>query len=541
MKLLHEVLPQKLRGGYYTPPEVVQYCLRQVRKNCRQWPQTWLEPSSGDGAFLRGLGSVLPRRDLARFHIDAIELIDQEAAKCEAVLDQYGLCGDVVRGSFFPWASENGSEYDAVVGNPPYVRYQFLDADDQALAEAMLSSLGVRPRGVSNLWIPFAILALAKLRIGGCFSLVLPSELLCTSSGGEFRSFLIERFDRLEIDLFPRGTFRDVLQDIVVVSGRRARATSQARTVRFAEHEGNSQTQWDHEIPAGQNSWLSYLLTAKEHAVLQEAKALQGVYALGDLARLEVAIVTGANDFFTVSQSTLDEYDLHAWALPLLARTSDAPGVVFTPEDHAVARDRGNRCWLLDFAASRPTPNGHGRVSEYLAAGEAEGLPLRYKCRIREPWYRVPHIKSGSLMMTKRAHHYHRLLLNEAGVYTTDTVYRGAMRPLFAGREGDLVAAFQNTLTLLTSETEGRTYGGGVLELVPSEVARLSVPLAKTGKLLRRVDAMSRSVNGQRDASHRVMRATDEFLCEALPGYRELLPILDGARERLRTKRQTLG
>jgi hypothetical protein len=31
-------------------------------------------------------------------------------------------------------------------------------------------------------------------------------------------------------------------------------------------------------------------------------------------------------------------------------------------------------------------------------------------------------------------------------------------------------------LTLLTAEIEGRSFGGGVLELVPSEISRLSVP-----------------------------------------------------------------
>ena len=34
-----------------------------------------------------------------------------------------------------------------------------------------------------------------------------------------------------------------------------------------------------------------------------------------------------------------------------------------------------------------------------------------------------------------------------------------------------------NPLTALSAELEGRTYGGGVLELVPSEIERLLVPV----------------------------------------------------------------
>lgn len=540
MKLYDEVHPDKLRGGFYTEPHVVEFCLQQVKKLHEGWPERWLEPSAGDGAFIRGIGTVLPATARRRLRLQAIELIGDEAAKCEAEARRAGIEAEVTNESFFEWASRDASQFDAVVGNPPYVRYQFVSESDRLLAERLVSELGITLRGVSNLWIPFALLSLSRLREGGCFSLVLPSELFCTSSGGQFRSYLLQYFTALEIDLFPRGTFPDILQDVVVVSGRRAVRPADARPVRLTEHTRTARVAWGHRVEANGESWLRYLLSEREYSAFVEAKAIRGFHSLGNIARLEVAIVTGANTFFTVPDTTVTEYGLRQWAIPLLARTSDAPGVVFTQADHEAARRRGSRTWLLDFSADRPKPNGHGRVSEYLALGVSQGLPDRYKCRIREPWYRVPHIKRGALMMTKRAHHYHRLLLNTAGAYTTDTIYRGEMRPLFEGRERDLVAAFQNTLTLLSSEVEGRTYGGGVLELVPSEVARLAVPLADTGDLLARVDALSRGVNGQKDPTHAVMQVADDFLCREVPGYSQVLPLLDSARRRLQAKRHDL-
>jgi adenine-specific DNA-methyltransferase len=39
-----------------------------------------------------------------------------------------------------------------------------------------------------------------------------------------------------------------------------------------------------------------------------------------------------------------------------------------------------------------------------------------------------------------------------------------------------LIFSFYNTLTLLMSEIEGRYYGGGVLELIPSEFKKLPIP-----------------------------------------------------------------
>ena len=538
MKLIHEVESDKLRGGYYTADALVDWCLDRVARLTR--PATslrWLEPSAGDGAFVRGLERLRSRCDLQDARVNAIELIDTEAAECRRALRSSGLRGKVVNASFFGWAQHQQPCFDALVGNPPYVRYQFVDPEDRRLAEELTERLGIELRGVSNLWIPFALVSMALLRPGGAFALVLPTELFCTVSGGQFRSMVVRDFASLRVDMFPRDTFPHILQDVVVVSGVRAKREASRRPVIFCEHRRSGDVEWKHSVEVSPESWQRYLLTEEEVSVFQEVCRLRGVHLLGEIARIEVSIVTGANPFFTVDDATLSEFGLEPWARPLLARTSDAPGIIFKRRDHTQARRRGSRVWLLDFSADRPEPNGQGRVREYLAMGEEQGLHERYKCRIRSPWYRVPQIKSGRLMMTKRAHQYHRLLMNKAGVFTTDTVYRGEMLGLFSHREKDLVSGFQNTLTLLSSEIEGRTYGGGVLELVPSEIARLHVPLVSMAGSLSELDALSRSSGGQRDKTESVVAMTDVALGEQVEGYVELLPTLRGARARLIRRR----
>lgn len=75
--------------------------------------------------------------------------------------------------------------------------------------------------------------------------------------------------------------------------------------------------------------------------------------------------------------------------------------------------------------------------------------------------------------MLKRAHDAPRLIRNKLGAYTTDTAYRISTVKIPADR---LVYCFMNPLTALSAELEGRHYGGGVLELVPSEIERMLVP-----------------------------------------------------------------
>ena len=537
MKLRYETSARKLRGGYYTADPLVDWCLDRVAGLAQSPPQRWLEPAAGDGAFIRGLARLQTRLQLDNGELDAIELDPAEAATCEHTLRQSGLRGRVVNDTFFAWASSQRSCFDAVVGNPPYVRYQFVSREDRQLAEELTARLGLELRGVSNLWIPFALVSLSLLRPGGAFALVLPSELFCTVSGGQFRAAAARDFASLQVDLFPRQTFPGILQDVVVVSGVRSRRRAATRSIEFCEHRGSRALRWRHRVPVSPESWRRYLLTPSEVRAFHDASRLPDMHRLGGVALMEVSVVTGANPFFTVDDATVAEFALQPWSRPLLARSADAPGIVFDPADHDEARKQGRRAWLLDFSAEHPEPNGHGRVREYLARGEAQGLHERYKCRIRSPWYRVPHIRSGRLMMPKRAHRHHRLLLNRASVFTTDTVYRGDMFPLFADREGDLIAGFQNTLTLLSAEIEGRTYGGGVLELVPSEIARLQVPLAPTAHLLAEIDAASRENGGQRGDGSAVVELTDEMLAARIPNYAAMLPALRSARTRLLQRR----
>jgi len=465
----------------------------------------------------------------------AVERNHDEAAKCALLMKQSRIAGRVLSTCFFEWGERHFDSFDAVVGNPPFVRYQFVEDRQRELFERQVAQLGIELEGVSNLWIPFALLSLSRLRVGGAFALVLPGEFVCTVSAGAFRAFLVRTFGSLQVDLFPRDTFPELLQDVVVLSGQRARCEAPSRRVSFCEHQPGFETRWKHAVPDSVESWTRYFLTEEEVAAFQAARELPGIHSLGDVARIEVSIVTGANGFFTIDDATRRMHDLDAWARPLLARTSDCPGIVFRRGDHGVARREGSRAWLLDFSIDRPAPV-NGAVA-YLAEGEASGLPSRYKCRIRDPWYRVPHIRSGSLMMTKRAHLHHRLLINEAGVLTTDTIYRGEMLPTFASRALDLAAGFQNSLTLLSTELEGRTYGGGVLELVPSEIARLQVPIADMRGELHALDRKSRAAGGQRDEAEVVRRAVDECLRRQLPGFADLLPILEGARSRLLERR----
>lgn len=541
MRTLLEVSTEKLRGGFYTPPPLVQVCLDRIA-DLAPAPRrlTVLEPSAGDGAFIRGL-----ERHTLCDRIEsllALEVDPTAAAACRTEALDAPFDANVMLASALRWGSSTADLFDVVVGNPPFVRYQFIPSADLTSIELLGDRLGVPFNGVSNLWIPVLLGALDRLRPDGVMAVVVPAELFTGVSAGAARRWLLAHFDNLRVDLFEPGSFPSVLQEVIVISGQRApaRIDSQHTTLRFVEHQASSPPScWDCPVQVSTENWTRLLLNPRQLAALATATRLPDIRSLRSYARLEVSIVTGANDYFSVASAELAEFKLTRWARPLLPRMRHARGVVFTHHDYEAAIEAGAKTWLLDFDESKPDPNRYVGAARYLAQGEAQNLHRRYKTSIRAPWYRVPSIWSGSLMLSKRSHAYPKLVLNEAGVVTTDTIYRGAMLPDYKGRDHDLVAAFHNSLTLLTAELEGRSFGGGVLELVPSEIGRLSVPLPTgLGASVCRLDQIARHCGSSTSDQNTLVDETDQLMVVHVHGMTaDLLDLLREARLALQARR----
>lgn len=530
MKTHTEVTPEKLRGGFYTPAPLVTACLERVRERLPEGELRFLEPSAGDGAFVRALGSPEWHRRVAE--VTAIEPFEIEAEKCRRALAEARLRGAVMTASAISWAVESRDVCDAAVGNPPFVRYQFIPASDRTAILDLGAKLGIKFGGVSNLWIPVLLSALGHLRPGGAFAFVIPTESLTGCSAAVVRQWLVDACEEISFDLFAPGSFPDVLQEVAILSGRRSGdQESTTLPVRVVDHRGNGTREWSYDV-SDPGVWTRYLLDPAHLEALEEACRLPLARRLGELVAFEVSIVTGANDFFSVDDATLAAFDLQSWARPLLPRTRYAPGLLFTAADREASRIAGAKVWLLDFAADRADPVSSPGAARYLSGGEEGELHKRYKCRIRAPWYRVPGIVRGELLLSKRSHLWPRVVVNAAQAFTTDTIYRGRM--VTTDRKAhDVAAAFHNSLTLLTAELEGRSFGGGVLELVPSEIGRLTtlVP-AGAASMLPRLDAIARTADPDD-----LLEATDEYLVAAGSLPADLVPLLREARSLLAERR----
>ncbi|MGQ0816291.1 MAG: N-6 DNA methylase [Gemmatimonadota bacterium] len=475
---------EKLRGGYYTDSALTEYLLRWVRAS---EPESLLEPSCGDGAFFRSLINQVPIRSLT--HILGCELDCDEANKAAQVVQQIrGVNAEIRTGDFLTWVIQRLNtppDFDAIVGNPPFIRYQYLDSAQQERAELLIRRLGLRFTKHTNSWVPFVVGALNRLRPGGRLGMVVPAELLHVLHADSARKYLLDQCSRILV-LDPEELwFENTLQGVVLLLAEKRASSdrvslSQLSITRIRGRQFLTGDPEDHfsqaEYVAGEelpSKWTFALLSSRERRILEFVRSAEGVRPFSEAASVQVGIVTGANSFFLVPDDVVDSFNLGNYAHPMFGRSDHVAGVIYDSLSHEENRRRGVPTNFLWFDGVTRDQLGDG-AARYIALGEAQGLHERFKCRIRSPWYSVPSVFSTSIGMLKRSHDYPRLVLNSARAYTTDTAYRIEPRNIDARQ---LVYSFVNSVTALTAELEGRHYGGGVLELVPSEINRLLLPL----------------------------------------------------------------
>lgn len=485
-----ELDPDKLRGGYYTSDSLAHWLCAWAIRDAND---TILEPSCGDGAFLlaatdrlAALGAKGPTR---ANHLIGVEILSDEADKARQRLKgQLGhRAADVVETSdFFAWWTRpNRPSFDAVVGNPPFIRYQSFPEPHRSRAMDIMVGQGLSPNRLTNIWVPFVVAAAASLKAGGRMALVLPAELLQVSYAAQLRSFLTDRFGKIDLIACNELFFEKAEQEVLLLLADDARkAPSENNPCKVTLTESDSVAHIVQRKPStvlkgaspktichDSEKWLKYFLSAEEISFMRELRASGIATPLSTYASVNVGVVTGKNQFFVLRQSEIEERGLQNHTMPLVSRSAHLHGAKIGKRDWKNLSAQDQRVHMLHLApinGSKPK----GALDSYIRLGEEEEVHKGYKCSIRNPWYAVPSVWVPDAFLFRQIYDFPRVVLNTAEATSTDTIHR--MRCKQNPR-----AVIANTYTYLTAasaEIEGRSYGGGVLELEPTEAEKLLMP-----------------------------------------------------------------
>lgn len=540
----------KLRGGYYTPPELAGWLCNWA---IRDGSNTVFEPSCGDGIFLRAAGRRLielgTSRSKAGRLLQGVELHGGEAARArELFLESFKTKTppNVETADLFQWLLRNpDARFDVVVGNPPFVRYQNFPEPSRSLAMAMMERQGLRPNKLTNTWVPFVVAATMSIRPGGRLAMIVPAELLQVSYAGQLRMFLVDQFRRIEIVACNEMFFDGAEQEVVLLLAEEKLETiSSENRCLINLTEFSSVAELLRSSPAAEpeapkfvkhdaEKWLKYFLTAREINFMRKLRLSPNITTLKAHAEIDVGVVTGKNDFFVLSKEQTTANGLQHYERPLVGRSAQLEGAIFSGNDFKRLSRENSRIFLFYVP---PETNGSltAGARRYIAQGELEMVHKGYKCSIREPWFTVPSVWKPDCFLFRQIYDFPRAVLNLSNATSTDTIHRMRCK----ADAGEVAASLYTHLTAASAEIEGRSYGGGVLELEPTEAERLLVPKELGGGLsIEEIDAKIRAGDLED-----VLEENDRLILKDRLGLTDSeCQLLKGIWNKMRTRRRSRG
>jgi len=534
MQLIKNASKEKLRGGFYTPEAIASFILKWSFNGNKNFDI--LEPSCGDGVFLEEI-----QKGKYKYNsVTGVEFDEIEAEKSEKIgLDK----SNIINADFHDFCINTKQKFDLIIGNPPYIRYQYFDKKQQKYASEIFNKANLKYSKLTNAWVSFVVGSSLLLKETGKIGFVLPAEILQVSYAQPLREFLAHFYNKINIVSFEKLVFPNIQQEVVLLLCEKNNTNT--HLIEHLELKNAKELQKldvsklkspKKKIDFKSNKWTFYFLEQNEIDFLEKLQSEKRIPKFGEYAKVEVGITTGANPFFTVPLSTVQSYNLQKYAKPLVGRSVQVPSAIFTKKDWKRNREIEARTHLLTFPKIENL-NGSIGARDYISWGEEMEINKGYKCRIREEWQIIPSLRISEALFIRRNNKYPKLIINEAKAYTTDTMHRVSIKNTTKIKA--LTASYYNSLSFAFAEICGRSHGGGVLELMPNEVERILLPYNENNEeLLPIIDKMIRE---KKDITELLKITNEKILKENYGLTNSEIELANGIWEKLSKRRLNRG
>jgi tRNA1(Val) A37 N6-methylase TrmN6 len=479
------LLARKTRGAFFTPPAIAQFLADwAIAKNAAA---RVLDPTCGDGVFLLAAGERLralgANRTAIREQLAGVDVHAPSLDQARSYMREDKLDATLVESDFFNVLSpaQLGAQVgwqDAVIGNPPFVRYQQYGIEARRRAAGAALAQGVRLNGLASSWAPLLVHAAGFLKPEGRLAMVVPAELLTVSYAEPIRRWLRHRFRTVSLVLFDELQFDAEEQVVLLV----AQGTGSCDAFTLYEVRDAEELAEQHIFDASSaalrddGKWTDLILPTEARQLFRQVAA-DRFARLDGYGTPELGTVTGANDYFALSEVTRRKWKLDERLFKPISPpgTKHLKGLSFTRAQWEELKLAGQRVWLLyPDAKSRSSA-----LKDYIKLGENQGVHDAYKCTVRTPWWRPPVVPAPDLFFTYMSHRYPRLIANTSGATILNSMHGVRLKkdvPKLVRDALPLLAL--NSVTMLGAEVLGRSYGGGILKMEPREAAGLPIPAA---------------------------------------------------------------
>lgn len=458
----------KRLGQVPTPPIVASLMARWVMS---AKPEVVLDPAAGLGNLLHACADI--RNGVKLVAVERDEDTFQQAKRTaphgtKLILADYLF-------------AESG-QFTGIIANPPYVKSQRLEYSD-AEWRYFDERFGVPLDRLTNLYAIFLLKIWDDLAPGGRAAVLLPAEFMNANFGEEIKERLLKEMRPAGVIVFAPelNLFADALTTSAIIFLERGGAKNRpVKAIKASSLEaatdfvgvllGGPETipQTAHDLGNfdPREKWLNTLLEDEPSKVVHHLTR-----RIGDYFQCRRGIATGANDFFCLSESLLQEHRLSKEHIePCVTKATDADGIVFTRRklDNLANSDR--RCYLLS-----PRVNGV-ELDSYLRTGRELGIHERHLPSHRPVWYLPENRAVADVWVAVFSRETVKFILNTSGAKNL-TCFHGLYALEGKTSLAPLLVLFLNSSWgRITFSQVNRFYGDGLNKLEPKDVEAMPCP-----------------------------------------------------------------
>lgn len=455
---------RKQLGQFFTPSSVANSLNQWV---IRQPTDKLLDPSCGDGEFLT-------------FHPGStgIELSDEVSQRARSRVKS----ASIITADFFDWASLTRDRFDAVAGNPPFIRYQLFNKERRKLALTLAQRNGAVFSGLASSWAPFLVVAASMLKPGGRLAFVVPAEIGHATYSIPLIEFLVGKFSFVQIIAIKEKIFTQLSEDAWLLYAEGYGGTTSEIAFSVCSSFCASEAPPKPSKIVSMDDWhrngrrlRKFILPTDVLPYYEHLSSRKEVVTLGSVARTGIGYVTGGNSFFHLRPSEARRLRFPQQYLRVAVRNGEQlrDGQV----NQATVKkwiDEDREVLLIDLVDANVIPP---TVRSYLDSAEGVQVRTAFKCRSRNPWYVVPNVAVPDAFLTYLNGRDPVLIPNNAGCVCTNSLL--AVQLTNGIGLHTIAQAWTHRLARLSQELEGHPLGGGMLKLEPGEAARVRLPIGQ--------------------------------------------------------------
>ena len=456
-------------GQFFTDAGTVGAMLDWV---ARQEPARVVDAGCGSGRFAVRAAQLLPDAEIVAVDTDPLATLITRANLAVAAERSRLAPVRVRHEDFLDLSLPAQSGVTAFVGNPPYVRHHRLSPETKRRGQAIARALGRPISGLAGLHAYF-LMQIARLSAPGDVGcLITSSEWLDVGYGASLRGLLAGPLGLQSLHLRAidgAGEFEDALTSAVIAcfSPGSDGATAGIDEIRDGEafDLGRARRTVTRECLRASPKWGGLLRRSAQPST----KAADGA-PLGSIFKVSRGVATGHNRFFVMTPEQAAWHSLRPWVTPVVSSAAEIQAA-----DGVLRRDTARKV-LLDIPRDARVAAAP-ELTAYLREGEEMGVPERYLCSHRNPWWAVQPPAPAPVVATYMGRRPPVFALNPDGLPLLNIAL--GLQP----REGlppETLPVLVDWLNRHAADFsgQGRTYQGGLQKFEPRELEALTIPAA---------------------------------------------------------------